>query len=363
MSSENLTQDASNQQWSNIATIIEAQIYEEAKGITNVSYAELTEATENWSEKLILGRGGFGIVYKGLWKSSVLAIKKIRYHGVVENVKKEAEIHFKQCLNELRYLNIYRHDNILALYGYSWIDSSVAGSEPCLIYQFMVGGSLERRLHINNGTDDNGKPLKPLTFDQRLDILKGTAHGLQYLHTLNNVKPLIHTDIKPANILLDEYCRPKIGDFGLARIGSSFKPIEVSSVFGTKPYLPSEYLVYRKLSTKIDTFSFGVVLFEVLTAMKAYDKQRGTDKMFLTQFMWAMHENHEKMLKFTDKNLDPATVSPNLYEKMMEIGFQCTEEKAQNRPEMFDVNQNIKDFIAEANKERSRNQKRTLNSQ
>lgn len=345
MSSENASQDLSNQQWSSVAGIIEAQIYEEAKGITNVSYAELAAATENWSEKLILGRGGFGIVYKGLWKSSILAIKKIRYHGVVQNAKREAEIHFKQCLNELRYLNIFRHDNILALYGVSW-DPKITDSEPCLLYQFMVGGSLERRLHINNGTDQNGKPLIPLTFDQRLCILKGTAHGLQYLHTLNNGEPLIHTDIKPANILLDEYCRPKIGDFGLARIGSSLTSIEVSNVFGTKPYLPSEYLLYRELSTKIDTYSFGVVLFEVLTALRACDKQRGIGKLFLTQFMWEMRRsNHEQMFEFIDKNLDQSTVSRELYEKMMEIGFQCTEEKAQNRPEMFDVNQTMNDLL------------------
>lgn len=321
---------------SSVTNMIEAQINEEAKGITNVSYAELTEATKGWSDQLIVGRGGFGIVYKGLWKSSILAIKKIRYHGVVEDDKQKAGIHFKQCLNELRYLNIFRHDNILALYGFSW-DSKVPASEPCLLYQIMVGGSLERRLHINNGVDRNGKPLVPLTFIQRLCILKGTAHGLQYLHTLNNGEPLIHTDIKPANILLDEHCRPKIGDFGLARIGSSLSSVEVSNVFGTQPYLPKEYLLYKELTTKVDTFSFGVMLFEVLTAMKALDKQRGTGKIFLAQFMWEMHRKHEPMLKFMDKNLDSPAVSMHLYEKMMNIGFQCTEEEAGNRPEMLDV--------------------------
>lgn len=185
MTSKNTVQNFSSNHEvkSSVTNMIEAQINEEAKGIANVSYAELTEATKGWSEKLILGRGGFGVVYKGLWKSSILAIKKIRYHGVVEDDKQKAGIHFKQCLNELRYLNIFRHDNILALYGFSW-DPNDAASEPCLLYQFMVGGSLERRLHINNGVDQNGKPLIPLTFEQRLCILKGTAHGLQYLHTL-----------------------------------------------------------------------------------------------------------------------------------------------------------------------------------
>lgn len=340
MSSESISHGSSSE-WSSIANIIEAQLHEEAKGIINVPYAELTEATENWSEKLILGRGGFGIVYKGLWKSSTLAIKKIRYHGVTGNDKNYAEMNFKQCLNELRYLNIFRHDNILSLYGHSW-DPAVVNSEPCLLYQLMVGGSLERRLHIENRIDDTtGKPLTPLSFGQRLRILKETAQGLQYLHTLNNGEPLIHTDIKPANILLDEFCRPKIGDFGLARIGSSLNSIEVSCVFGTRAYLPNEYLLYRELSTKVDTFSFGVVLFEVLTAMKAYDKNRGTQIAFLSKFMSTMRNNREQLLTFVDKNLDPFTVSPNLYEKMMEIGFQCTEETAQNRPEMFDINRKI----------------------
>lgn len=315
---------------------IKVQIHEEAKGITNVSYAELTKATDNWNEKLILGRGGFGIVYKGFWKSSILAIKKIRYHGVVEGDKRNAEIHFKQCLNELRYLNIFRHDNILALYGFSW-DPKVTNSEPCLLYQYMAAGSLERRLHINNRVDQNGKPLTPLTFYQRVSILKGTAHGLQYLHTLNNGEPLIHTDIKPANILLDEHYRPKIGDFGLARIGSSHSSVGVSAVFGTAPYLPNEYLLNKELTTKVDTFSFGVMLFEVLTAMKAHDKQRGTGKIRLAQFMWEMRKNNEEMLKFMDKNLDSTAVSPKLYTEMMEIGFQCTEDEAEKRPEMFDV--------------------------
>ena len=107
---------------------------------------------------------------------------------------------------ELRILHAVRHDNILPMYGYS-----LDGSFPCLVYQFMPNGSLEDRLLCRHGTC-------ALSWEQRLNIARGTALGLQFLHTLRE-KPLIHGDIKSANILLDKNLEPKIGDFGLAREG------------------------------------------------------------------------------------------------------------------------------------------------
>lgn len=217
------------------------------------------------------------------------------------------------------------------------LDHTVAGAEPCVVYQFMVGGSLEQRLYI-------ASTRKPLSFAQRQRVIKGTACGLQYLHTYIDGKPLIHGDIKPANILLDPCCQPKIGDFGLVREGS-LESMEVSSVYGTRPYLPIEFLAKRSLSTKIDTFSFGVVLFEVLTAMRAYDKSRGTDKAFLAKFMWSMHKTNAQMFTLVDKNLDSATVSPVLFDNLIKIALVCTEENADNRPEMVDVYNKLEELI------------------
>lgn len=97
--------------------------------------------------------------------------------------------------------------------------------------------------------------------------------GLQYLHRYSK-KPLIHGDIKPANILLNSCGEPKIGDFGLSREGLNGESLEVSRVFGTRPYLPQEFLKHSLLSTRVDVFSFGVVLFELATGFKAYDKMR-----------------------------------------------------------------------------------------
>lgn len=172
----------------------------------------------------------------------------------------------QQSLGELRILNAVRHDNILPLYGYS-----LGGDFPCLVYQFMPNGSLEDRLLCRQGT-------YPLNWEHRFNIARGTARGLQFLHTMGD-KPLIHGDIKSANILLDKNYEPKIGDFGLAREGpqthythikvmyhlARINPslyfltrcclyLKVSRVLGTRPYLPDEYLRGKKISTKVDTY-------------------------------------------------------------------------------------------------------------
>lgn len=119
-------------------TLNEDKIHEAAKAIPKIPYAELTDATSNWSHDLILGRGGFGIVFKGRWKHTDVAIKKIGYHGATKDAKNQgikagkndgaekdakhakdqAKILLQQSFNELHHLNSCRHDNILALYGY-----------------------------------------------------------------------------------------------------------------------------------------------------------------------------------------------------------------------------------------------------
>lgn len=118
--------------------------------------------------------------------------------------------------------------------------------------------------------------------------------GLQFLHTFN-VRPLIHGDIKPANILLDSCSQPKIGDFGLAREGSVENDKMVSRVYGTKPYLPWEFLSYRQLSTKVDTFSFGIVLLELATGLPAYNRKTDT---YLSRYVHSQIGNESKTLLF-----------------------------------------------------------------
>lgn len=185
-------------------------------------------------------------------------------------------------MTELKYLNAARHDNILPLYGYS-----VNGVEPCLVYQLMLGNSLEHRLSKRS-------TYPPLSWKQRYIVAQGTARGLQFLHRFRE-KPLIHGDIKPANILLDPCCHPKIGDFGLAREGplSLNASVEVSKIYGTQFYLPYEFLGAKSLSTKVDTYSYGIVLYELVTALKVKDSTR--EQPLLVNYMEKMFERDAKI--------------------------------------------------------------------
>lgn len=292
-----------------------------ASSLPLIPYEDLEAGTSNWHPANLLGRGGFGTVFKGSWKFTEVAIKRIEYRGSRSDIKNAIKIEMQQILNELRHLNSCRHDNILPIYGYSY-----GGKEPCLVYQLMAGGSLENR--ISDITD-------PLPMDKRKFIASGTAKGLQFLHTFAS-KPLIHGDIKPANILLDQCCMPKIGDFGLAREGS-IDSMEVSKAYGTRPFLPTEFLRDRILSTKVDTYSFGVVLFVLMTGKRAYDKSRGSGNAFLAQHVAQTHP--QSISQLIDKKMNIQPEDEEIYKKIMTLGLCCTREKAGDRPEMVQVMQ------------------------
>lgn len=137
-----------------------ANLQEITSIMPEIDYQELTEATDNWNQNLVLGKGGFGTVFRGNWKHTDVAIKQIDYRGA--GGREGAKVQLQQSLNELKHLHKYRHDNILPLYGYC-----IKGEKPCLVYQLMKGGSLEQRLNTNK--------FQPLTWQQRIDICMGTA--------------------------------------------------------------------------------------------------------------------------------------------------------------------------------------------
>lgn len=230
-----------------------------------VPYTDLQAATSNFSETNILGKGGYGVVYVGEWKHTKIAVKRFLASG-----NKDAQIQrerLRQSLQELRTLAKFRHDNILPLYAFS-----LEGPEPCLVYQYMSNGSLEDRLLCRRGTN-------PLTWTQKREIAEGSARGLHFLHSIGGV-PIIHGDVKSANILLDRHFEPKLGDFGLSRDGKveadaeEKSPLIASHVKGTLAYLPPEFITNKILSTKLDVYSFGIVLLEICTGMRAFMDSR-----------------------------------------------------------------------------------------
>lgn len=295
--------------------------------LPTILYKELSMATNDWNEKNILGKGGFGIVYKGRWKNTDVAIKRFECK-VARDQENKFEIEMKQTLNELKILISCRHDNILPLYARSTDD------KPCVIFQLLVGGSLDGRIH--KGT--------PLTLQERVSIAIGTARGIQFLHKFDK-KPLIHCDIKPANILLDANLVPKIGDFGLVREGS-IDATEVSKACGTKPYLPDEFLLNRKLSIKVDTFSYGVVLFEMFTGLAAFDRKRMGNTAFLSNYMRSICRNcqPEQILHLMDDKLPTTNIAQQVFFKFIQLGLRCVSVEMESRPEMFQVFEELEDY-------------------
>ncbi|CAM1323225.1 IRAK1 (predicted) [Pycnogonum litorale] len=207
----------------------------------------------------------------------------------------------------------------------------------------MENGSLEDRLLCRDNTT-------PLRWRQRGRIVKGAARGIQFLHTAGE-KPLIHGDIKSANILLDRKMEPKIGDFGLAREGPQghYTCVEVSSLHGTQYYLPKEYLINRTLSSKVDTYSFGIVLFEIATGLRAFDSKRSKCKELLEY----IHDQEDNIETLRDKKAGEEY--KEWFVQLIELGKSCTSQMRRRRPEMVVVLQKLElIWDEEESKERGR---------
>ena len=203
-----------------------------------------------------IGEGAFGSVFKAcLPDGKLVAIKVLN--------KSDLMLTGQQFVNEVSIMRRFRHPNLLPL-----IAVSTDGPYPCLVYKYMALGSVNRFLHSCP---------KDLTASKRLHILTGTAAGLAHLHTAFN-PPFVHRDVKSDNILLDSDLNPKVGDFGLTRVGSAGTGMTKSrqftqNVIGTSVYMAPE--AFRgDVSVKLDSFAFGVVMLELLTGLKAYDEDR-----------------------------------------------------------------------------------------
>ncbi|XP_056395973.1 interleukin-1 receptor-associated kinase 1 [Hyla sarda] len=233
------------------------------------NFQDVIQGTRNFSKSFLIGEGGFGCVYKAVIRNTAYAIKRLKQDSELEwsTVK-------KSFLTEIEKLTCLRHPNIIDLAGYC-----MQGEEYCLVYLYLPNGSLEDRLHCQGR-------FPTLTWKQRLSIMQDAACGIQFLHTC---KPsIIHGDIKSSNILLDQALVAKLGDFGLARFsryacdaGKSRTLARTSTVRGTLAYLPDEYVKLGKLTFELDTYSFGVVLLEILTGRKAVDNDSNSHTKYL----------------------------------------------------------------------------------
>ncbi|KAK4843259.1 hypothetical protein QYF36_005966 [Acer negundo] len=214
------------------------------------TYEELKMATDNFSEANLLGQGGFGYVHKGvLSNGKVVAVKKLKAESGQGEREFQAEVDF---------INRVHHRHLVSLVGYC-----MSGDQRLLVYEFVPNKTLEFHLH------GKGRPV--MSWPIRMKIALGSARGLAYLHEDCQPK-IIHRDIKAANILIDDSFEAKVADFGLAKFSLDTDTHVSTRVMGTFGYLAPEYASSGKLTEKSDTFSFGVLLLELITGHRPFDK-------------------------------------------------------------------------------------------
>nr|POE80573.1 g-type lectin s-receptor-like serine/threonine-protein kinase lecrk1 [Quercus suber] len=215
--------------------------------LRSFTYKDLEEATSGFKEEL--GRGSFGTVYKGVTASSYskyVAVKKL------DKMIKEGEREFK---TEVTVIGQTHHKNLVWLLGYC-----DEGEHRILVYEFMYNGSLSSFLF---------GVIRP-SWQQRTQIALGIARGLMYLHEECSMQ-IIHCDIKPQNILLDDFFTSKISDFGLAKLLVNHQTRTLTSIRGTKGYVEPEWFRNTPVTIKVDVYSFGVMLLEIVCCRRCVE--------------------------------------------------------------------------------------------
>ncbi|XP_059631721.1 wall-associated receptor kinase 2-like [Cornus florida] len=275
---------------------------------------ELKKATNNFDESRIIGRGGFGIVYKGILPDNrVLAIKKSS--GVDQS-------RVDQFVNEVIVLSQIHHRNVVRLLG-----CCLENEFPLLVYEFITNGTLYQHLHeVGNAS--------LIPWEIRLRIAKDVARALSYLHSAASI-PIIHRDVKSTNILLDTDFCAKVSDFGVSKLFPLDKTQLTTLVQGTLGYLDPEYFHTSHLSEKSDVYSFGVVLVELLTSKKAFSSERPEkERNLATYFIYSMKENQLFLV------LDDRMVTEDNANQLCEVAslaLSCLRLKGDERPTMMEV--------------------------
>ncbi|XP_027334625.1 cold-responsive protein kinase 1-like isoform X2 [Abrus precatorius] len=289
----------------------------ELKGPVNYKYNDLKAATKKFSNENKLGEGGFGDVYKGTLKNGkVVAIKKLML-GKSSKMEDDFE-------GEVKLISNVHHRNLVRLLG-----CCSKGQERILVYEYMANSSLDKFLFGNKKGSLNWK--------QRYDIILGTARGLAYLHEEFHVS-IIHRDIKTSNILLDDDLQPKIADFGLARLLPGDRSHLSTRFAGTLGYTAPEYAIHGQLSEKADTYSYGIVVLEIISGQKSTNVKDDDEdgREYLLQRAWKVHERGMH-LELVDKAIDPNEYDFEEVKKVIEIALLCTQASAATRPTMSEV--------------------------
>ncbi|KAF8024866.1 hypothetical protein BT93_F1889 [Corymbia citriodora subsp. variegata] len=267
---------------------------------------ELEKATNNYDENKIIGRGGYGTVYKGLLPNdTVVAIKKSK---LVDKTQ------IDQFVNEVIVLSQINHRNVVKLLG-CCLETEV----PLLVYEFVNNGTLFDHIHNHN------KSFK-MSWD--------TAGALSYLHSVASI-PIIHRDVKSTNILLDDNYIAKVSDFGASRLVPLDQTQLSTLVQGTLGYLDPEYLHTNQLTEKSDVYSFGVMLVELITGKKALSFDRPEKEGSLAMHFLLSLKNNQ-LFEIVDEVIAKEGNNEQVRE-FANVAKKCLIVKGEERPTMKEV--------------------------
>lgn len=280
-------------------------------GTHRFSYKDLFYATEGFKESQLLGMGGFGKVYMGMLPKSKMMV-------AVKRISHESRQGMKEFVAEVVSLGRLRHRNVVQLLGYCR-----RKGELLLVYDYMPMGSLDKYLY------DQDKPT--LEWARRLQIIKGVASGLLYLHE-DWEKVVIHRDIKASNVLLDAEMNGRLGDFGLARLYDHGTEPNTTHVVGTMGYLAPELGHRAKATPYTDVFAFGAFLLEVTCGRRPVEQEA---PMVLVD--WVLdYWRSGSIMETVDPRLRNGYAEEEV-ELVLKLGLLCSHPLASARPSMRQV--------------------------
>ncbi|KAL1327131.1 hypothetical protein HN51_037219 [Arachis hypogaea] len=282
--------------------------------VRHFSDKELRLATDNYHPRYKIGRGGFGIVYKGTLKDGRQVAVKTLSAGSRQGVR--------EFLTEIKTISNVKHPNLVELVG-----CCVQGPNRILVYEYVENNSLDRALLGTRSINIR------LDWRKRSIICMGTARGLAFLHE-ELVPHIVHRDIKASNILLDTDFNPKIGDFGLAKLFPDDITHISTRIAGTTGYLAPEYAIGGQLTLKADVYSFGVLILEIVSGRSSSRTNWGDSYKLLLEWAWQLHEEG-KLVELVDPEMGEFPEEEVI--RYMKVAFFCTQAAASRRPMMSQV--------------------------
>lgn len=286
--------------------------------IQEFQYSDLEAATNGFSDQKLLGKGSHGFVYKGVLRGGrLVAVKK---SAAAARANSSSRSKSNEVENEIQILSQLRSPRLVNLVGFT----ADPAADRLLVVEFMSNGTLYDVLH--SGT-------RPLNWGRRIRLVLQTAMAIDSLHSLN--PPVIHRDIKSANVLIDRNFNARLGDFGLAlRCNTDDYRLLSTPPAGTIGYLDPDYVTPDNLSTKTDVFSFGILLLEIISGRKAIDIEYSPPS--IVDWAIPLIKKGGRLSSIFDSRLDPPK-DPAVRKHLAVLAAHCVRSCREKRPSMKEI--------------------------